>query len=308
MMQIHSTETLYSQQDASVNFIMKGNFPGSLEARYVRRAPHYFVAYLSSQSGCKQACRMCHLTATGQVDLENANAEIFMEQARTVLDYYKARVALYGDDERAEIVNFGFMARGEPLANPFMLSEGSVILDQLGKLARTYGLFPRFNISTILPDAIHDRRLTDIFSYVHPDFYYSIYSVNPTFRKKWLRNAMSPMEGLTKLAEYQAYTRKIPKLHWCFIEGENDSEEDVKGICDMVRGIGLRVDVNIVRYNPYSPNFGRESSEDVVTRNFRLIVSELSEDTRVKVVGRVGFDVKASCGMFVPPAAASKIG
>src|SRR5437588_13051932 len=51
--------------DASVNWDRPADV-GRIEARYVRRCPDYFVVYLSSQTGCAQRCRMCHLTATGQ--------------------------------------------------------------------------------------------------------------------------------------------------------------------------------------------------------------------------------------------------
>lgn len=74
-------EILHSQEDASVNFIWRGEYPGMLEARYVRRSPEYFVCYLSSQSGCKQACRFCHLTATKQTSLIDVPIADILNQA-----------------------------------------------------------------------------------------------------------------------------------------------------------------------------------------------------------------------------------
>src|SRR5262249_56151998 len=76
-----------SGQDASVNWDRPADV-GRLEARYVRRCADYFVVYLSSQTGCAQACRMCHLTATGQTHLRDATFRELIEQAQTALDHY----------------------------------------------------------------------------------------------------------------------------------------------------------------------------------------------------------------------------
>src|SRR5438105_1100741 len=77
-----------SSQDASINWDRPADV-GRIEARYVRRCPDYFVVYLSSQTGCNQGCRMCHLTATGQTQLRDVTHAEFIDQAETVLDYYR---------------------------------------------------------------------------------------------------------------------------------------------------------------------------------------------------------------------------
>ena len=63
-----------SSVDASVNWVREADI-GRVEARYVRRSDDYFVVYLSSQTGCVQACRMCHLTASGQTQLRNVTLD-----------------------------------------------------------------------------------------------------------------------------------------------------------------------------------------------------------------------------------------
>jgi len=279
-----------SALDASVNWVAPG-VPGLLEARLVRRDGRKLVVYLSSQTGCRQACRMCHLTATGQTDLRDATPAEILAQADTVLADYRRR------GPEAEVVHFNFMARGEPLASAAFLDAADDVLESLDRRALALDLAPRVLVSTILPRTL-DRPLEAIFARRRPEVYYSIYSMNDAFRRRWLPKALPVSEGLDLLASWQQHTHKTVKLHYAFIEGENDAEHDVRAICDAVQSRGLDVHVNIVRYNPFDPaRHGSEPPEAIVFRNAALFASLLPQ-SRVKVIGRVGFDVNASCGMF----------
>ena len=281
-----------SAQDASVNWVARADTHGYLEARYVRRVPEYFVVYLSSQTGCAQACRMCHLTASGQTKYEDVSVNDFVSQAKVVLDWYLE------SPQRAKVVHFNFMARGEALDNPILVVNSDEIFSRLASEARSKDLLPRFLISTIVPKSIEGRSLVDIFPLIHPELYYSIYSMNPAFRRRWMPRALPAERALGMLSDWQRHTSKVPKLHYAFIEGENDSELDVRAICDAVNDLALRVNINIVRYNPPSGKHGREPSDEVLRRNARIFSEQLPH-ARVKIIPRVGFDVQASCGMFV---------
>ena len=281
-----------SEMDASINWVEDHPEVGLLESRYVRRKEDYFVTYLSSQTGCKQACRMCHLTATGQTPNVDATPQEFIRNAKRVLDWYDQNA------KPAKVVHYNFMARGEPLNNRYMCKDAESILAPLAQMARERDLLPRYLISTILPKSFENLSLEQVFPVHQPDIYYSIYSMNPAFRKKWLPHAMDPELALDKLVDWQRHTYKIPKIHYAFIEGENDSEQDIHQICDAILERDLRVNLNIVRYNPADEKRGRESAEDVIMRNLEIFKDRLPQ-VRTKVHPRVGFDVNASCGMFV---------
>jgi len=283
-----------SNQDASVNWDRPADV-GRIEARYVRRCPDYVVVYLSSQTGCDQGCRMCHLTATGQTRLRDVTHEEFLTQAETVLDHYRREAP------PARSVHFNFMARGEPLANSFLLAHADELLGELAQRATALDLRPRYLVSTIFPRELGDRLLEHIFLVYHPEMYYSIYSTNERFRRRWLPKALPVEEALDRLVSWQRNTYKICKIHYAFIAGENDSEADVHAICDAVETRRLMVHVNIVRYNPHDPRrHGVEPSEEIIQRNARIYQSRLPY-ARVRVIPRVGFDVHASCGMFFAP-------
>ncbi|HYT93035.1 MAG TPA: hypothetical protein VEL76_30235 [Gemmataceae bacterium] len=284
----------HSSRDASVNWDRPADV-GRIEARYVRRCQDYVVVYLSSQTGCDQGCRMCHLTATGQTRLRDVTHAEFLTQAETVLDHYRREAT------PARAVHFNFMARGEPLANAVLLAHADELLGELAQRAGALELRPRYLVSTIFPRDLGGRLLEGIFITYHPEIYYSIYSLSERFRRRWLPKALPAEEALDRLASWQRSTYKICKIHYAFIAGENDSEADVHAICDALESRRLMVHVNIVRYNPHDPRrHGVEPPEEVIQRNAKIYQSRLPY-ARVRVIPRVGYDVHASCGMFFAP-------
>lgn len=283
-------EVLKSDQDRSVNFIHKVN-EGYVETRYVRRADDYFIVYLSSHTGCKHACRMCHLTTTGQTSFDSVDMDLYLEQALRVLTYYDCVAEHQG---KAQLVHMNWMPRGEALSNPHMIADNHEIIGCLSCISRQRGLQAKFNVSTILP-CDFKRTLVEAFGGSPIEFYYSIYSMDEKFRKRWLPKALPVARGLELLSEWQTSQNREVVLHWAFIDGENDAEFDVHAICDAVERYGLNVRVNLVRYNPANDK-SRESSQAIIERNLAIIKDRLSDKS--KIVPRVGKDIFASCGQF----------
>jgi len=286
-----SLKVLNSQIDHSVNFVEE-QLVGFLESRFVRKCDDYFIAYLSSQTGCNRGCTFCHLTATDQTSFIDSSHNDFVAQAIQVFKHYRK------ETKPAKYMHYNFMARGEPLANKILLDSGDDLLQKLGQVAKGEGLPAKFNISTIMPVSLK-KSLSDIFNYINPTIYYSIYSTNSKWRKDWMPAAMDSDEALRMLRDYQDFSKKIVKIHYAFIAGENDSVEEVNNVCDAIERHNLICEFNLVRYNTASPDQGVESSEEVIDRNLNLITDRFRFSTKVQMIPRVGFDVKASCGMFV---------
>jgi len=275
---------LTSQLDASVNFVEQ-QLTGFVETRYVRRSFEYFIAYLSSQTGCNRGCRMCHLTATRQTQFTNLDLQDFVSQFDTVLAHYER-------DQPAQLVHLNWMARGEPLANPTITETSTELLLRLGQMARDRGLAVKFNMSTIMPVTFR-KSLVEAFPIITPSIYYSLYSVKDAFRNKWLPAAMPVGRALDLLAEYQAVSKKIVKFHGAFIQGENDDLRDIDLMLEQITQRRILGEFNIVRYNPFSPEQGVESP------HLDQIATRIGATMPTKIIPRVGTDVAASCGTFV---------
>lgn len=232
--------------------------------------------------------------------MEPSTLEDMGHQLETVLDHYYERVQ--SGSPMASRININWMARGEPLYSPMLRAQSWTKTTEYlwGKLPRH--LKANFNISTIMPAG---------FSYLedlpvpNPQIgktrlYYSLYSMDRDFRKRWLPRTRGPEHALDTLAEWQRLHDSDVELilHWAFIKGQNDSEDDVGRIVDAVRDSGVKVRFNVVRYNPFSPDQGEESDIETIEARFEQLKA-VAQVPGSKIVGRVGFDVKASCGMFV---------
>lgn len=281
-----------SQEDQSINFVKEISGGKKLETRFVRRTPDYFIAYLSSQTGCKQACRFCHLTATGQTDDDNVSMDSILEQAEIILRYHADL------EMQSPLVHFNFMARGEPLANPNLTSPDTYaqMSRRLHELAAAYGLASKIKVSSIIPDIAlsHTGNLDHLFADERTELYYSLYSVSPTFRKRWVPRG----SNLNTVGRALQGRHDQIVLHHAFIKNENDSRQDIAGILAWLETHDIKARFNIVRYNPFSQAQGAEADENVIFELDQLMrASPFINGGRI--VPRVGFDVKASCGMFV---------
>lgn len=304
-------KVFHSELDSSFNIWVDG-----FEARFVQRSPDYFIVYLSSMKGCDQSCRMCHLTATGQTDSTPAYSRDFVKQFQAVIDELLRRKC-FGILRDTPLIHINYMARGEPLLNRTLIEEFQRIHERMWdyyyeKTRKRVNLKPI--ISTIFPQAMHCgvgareafrtlNRLTET-TWV-PSIYYSLYSMNEGFRKKWLGKALDPERALVYLNYYDSITKGYHdvtnKIHFALIEGENDDYQTHK---EIVKALGQDhlwslhdIPLNLVRYNPVN-EVHREAwdeSYDVVASHYQ----QMGHPT--KIIPKVGFDIKASCGMFLTP-------
>lgn len=285
-------DRITSDIDRSVNFVKKFG-EGKLEARYVRRNEEYFIVYVSSQSGCRLACRFCHLTRTRQTTFDQADFRALREQVEVVLDYHDKNETPSGR------MNLNFMARGEPLLNPIIAADNAEFFSFVKERAERSGVSDlRINLSTIFPLEAENVDLVSAFTGQPVTLFWSLYSLDPVFRKRWLPKTESPDAVFRKLAAYQSETGNPVVLHWALISGENDDDETFERIAKAVNSSGIDARLNLVRYNPADGGTGVEAPENRYAAALRILGQSMTVPGS-RVVPRVGYDVKASCGMFV---------
>jgi 23S rRNA (adenine2503-C2)-methyltransferase len=288
---IHDFDAIRSELDQSVNFSRKTSDGGLVETRFVRRIPNRFIVYISSMTGCDKACRFCHLTQTGQTMARFLGIDEMVAQAEAVLS-----VSTFAP---GETVHFNFMARGEPMANPAV---GRLLFERLRDLATSLGLNPRVKLSTIMPlDFVVPDWSVMVPEGIPVDMYYSLYRLDPGWRRRWIPKALPVSQALDYLATFRKVTGQRVILHWALIDGENDTVEDAADACSAAAAAGLDFDFNLVRYNPANAK-SREASREKIDAYLAAISKWVKAPNRVKEIPRVGYDVAASCGMFLSAA------
>jgi adenine C2-methylase RlmN of 23S rRNA A2503 and tRNA A37 len=271
-----------SELDNSVNYSFE--YEGSLvECRFVQRDTDQIIAYLSSQNGCNKSCRFCWLTQTGQTSMVDVTPELFVAQLDTILWQNQEKI------KPGIRLNVNFMARGEPLANEHIIGNWPYLAGLLLDCATLWGVNPdnvKLNLSTIIPrELINEMTIQHIVeNEPHTWIYWSYYSHQMAFRKRWMPKAANVSDCLEFLGNYPRVV-----IHSAFIHQENDQ---IKNLKQMLYD-HPNWKMNIVRYNPYSEAQGEEA------HNIDEIQQELAEFADTHIVPRVGFDVKASCGMFL---------
>lgn len=299
---LYNTRVFTSKLDQSVNW-MSSYGSGKVETRYVRKRDDYIIAYVSSQSGCKMGCKQCFLTQQGQTTFDQVTPSAYGDQVKLVLEHY-AKLVSEGAP-KANRVNINFMARGEPLANKYVVNTFTSVYNEIHALSSGFAVRPKFNISTIYPKVFVGHGLVNTFWKYPAHIYYSLYSTDKKFRDHWLPNAAPVETALEDLRKYEEFTRELGveypvTFHWAIIRGHNDDLESVRKTAAMIKKYGFNAKFNLVRYNPHPATKTEEPDEQRLNDIFEIVAEAVgSNGARSYIVPRVGKDVSASCGMFI---------
>jgi adenine C2-methylase RlmN of 23S rRNA A2503 and tRNA A37 len=225
--------------------------------------------------------------------MKSATLEDYTHQFSTVMQHVREQAP------PVERVNVNFMARGDCLANPTVLLQYPALYDAYATMVPPKARL-KMNMSTIMPHTVAKRSLVDVFRDKPAHLYYSLYSTQDAFRKRWMPKAIPYQLALDKLKEYQDVTGHEVTFHWAFIRGENDNPQDVDHLCRAIQAMQFNATkFNLVRLNP-PPGTDMQEPEEPALKELWSAVNSVMKDARGRgrIVERIGKDVNASCGMF----------
>lgn len=235
---------------------------------------------ISSQVGCRQACRFC-LTGQGGI-VRDLRAWEIADQVLETSDIVRAEGGM-------AITNIVLMGMGEPLANfdevtealRVMTSENGLAISPRRITLSTCGVVP--GIDRLAASGIKVNLAV---------------SLNASTDE--VRDRIMPVNRRYPLKELLAACRRFPldnrrriTFEYVMLGGVNDSAEDAERVARMLRGI--RCKVNLIPFNPF-PGSEFRRPDDAAVRRFQQVL--LDRHYTAPVRESRGRDISAACGQL----------
>ena len=244
---------------------------------------------ISSQVGCRQACRFCMTGSGGFV--RNLNAGEIADQVLEVSRVLRQE-GLRG------ITSIVLMGMGEPLAN----------FDEVMKALTIITSDPGLGFSTRRVTVSTDGLVPEIEKLGNSGVKVNLaVSLNATTDE--VRDKIMPVNRLYPIKELLDSCRKFPleprrriTFEYVLLKGVNDSVEDALRLAKLLRGI--RCKVNLIPFNPF-PGSEFKRTDDAAVHRFQKILQDHHYTALIRESR--GRDISAACGQLrEKDAAASK--
>lgn len=241
---------------------------------------------ISSQVGCRQACRFCLTARSGFI--RDLKAHEIADQVLGV-----SRI-LRGEGSRG-ITNIVLMGMGEPLAN-------------FGEVARALRI-----ITSDRGMGISPRRVTVSTNGLVPEVgklgasgLNVNLAVSLNAATDEVRDRIMPVNKRYPIRELLAACRRFPleprrriTFEYVLLRNVNDSPEDALRLAKLLRGIKCKV--NLIPFNPF-PGSDFQRPDDAAVRRFQKVL--LDHHYTAPVRESRGRDISAACGQLRERAAA----
>src|SRR4030042_5129290 len=246
---------------------------------------------ISTQSGCKQGCKICALTTINQDTISrNLNQEELEKQMWGLAEYLHEQI------EGASFHSIGYVGMGEPLQNYDNLVEhirSSSFLNKFKTLPRT--------ISTVgIPDRIK-RLEKEKFSRGFPRLQLSVHKVIH-------RETLIPLEKKYPLSEciwaassYAIRSGLRVRANYLLLEGVNDSKKEITRLAEILDPRFF--EIFLPSYAPPVANnkfrgVCDDKKQSLTALIHRVSAKKFGVPIEIIQFPLLGLDIKAGCGQL----------
>lgn len=245
------------------------------------------TVFISSSVGCPLKCKFCHLTMKGHKYKPLSRKQITENTINTVnwAGTVNPRIT-------EKNLKLSWMGMGDAFFN---LNNTLRCSEDIMKRVDVAGL-DKVDISTALPKSVTkcDVALVNKIKARYGSkvrWFYSLFSAVEGTRDYMIPNTHTPTAAVELFEEMDVSVI----AHQTFLDGVNDSEEEVKAIVDFVNTHkDVITQLRVLRYNTCEAAWWYESER------YSEIVKYLQENLEVelKLQDSPGKEIKAACGMF----------
>lgn len=280
---------LISAYDNSVKFALRLE-EGQLTEAVLMPESSRITLCVSSQVGCRQACRFCHTGKMGLIRNLNSGEMIGQVMAANAWiqanPWWKTRTGL---PESALVTNVVFMGMGEPLDNLTELCRAiEIMLDHHG-----LALAPR-KVTVSTAGHLDGLKVLTEKNY-GVGLALSLHETEQA-KRNWLMpiNRRYPLaDVLNLLKEYTQQSGKHILIQYTLISGVNDSRDHARRLAQTLTGIRTRI--NLIPLNPISANTLSPPDPDSL-RSFQQELHEMGLRSMIRF--SKGQDITAACGQL----------
>ena len=293
-----------------------------------------YSIFISNSAGCYMKCQFCYLTLKNMKHRKVNGLELFNNLIESLDVRVKAQLDHEIPAIQGKYVKLCWMGMGDAFIDTAKVAAVTrSALDYIMQRSLAIGL-DGVDLSTVMPK-VKDVELTfehlkdlehmlcdidsgyplnphsDILVHRNKEFsnmgatypdrsrfrlFYSLHSAIQESRDKLIPNAMPLDEAIPALIKYSENNKYNVIFHHMFMDGFNDTEEEVDALIEMIELYDLQnYELRILRYNTCEVSTYIHESD-----NFKNIIKRLMDvHPHIKVQISAGSEVKAACGQFL---------
>jgi 23S rRNA (adenine2503-C2)-methyltransferase len=281
--------TVFSKLDHTIKYIFKNDEDYILEFSYINKNDGKDIICIPTQTMCNIGCKFCHCTDyIGKIKVKKLVEKDLIEGVEYLIKDLKL-----GRNNRTLLISF--MGCGEPLRN----YENVVRVMNHFNRNESYGIpYIRFSIATCIPESIWNNffELTNsIYTLNLPvKIHLSLHYTTNSLRKEWMKNSLDILSSISALDFYKRLTGNSVEIHYCLIDGVNDTEQDAILLSHYLKD--KFINVKFLFYNEKeSIDYHASNKNKIDFFEKYMSLNNIQHEYYIPP----GLDIGSSCGQFL---------